>query len=247
VIDDEPAAVQLIRSQLSASGYEVDICDQPARATELAAQLQPDAITLDLLMKPIHGWEVLRQLKSNPRTALIPVVVVSVVDEPGMGATLGADAYLVKPVEKEDLLASIRRCLGGKGNVPLKRSVLVVEDDSASRELIGELLRGEGYSVVTASDGAEARSAVEESLPELVILDLLLPKISGLELLAEWRAHPRTADLPVFVLSSKDLSPDEEKYLRSHAEALLRKQQPWKEDLLNHLKKVLGPAVLEKA
>jgi threonine synthase len=75
----------------------------------------------------------------------------------------------------------------------------------------------------------------------------LLPKISGLELLAEWRAHPRTADLPVFVLSSKDLSPDEEKYLRSHAEALLRKQQPWKEDLLNHLKKVLGPAVLEKA
>jgi CheY-like chemotaxis protein/two-component sensor histidine kinase len=247
VIDDDPDAAQLIRSQLTASGYEVDLCDQPERATELTAQLQPDAITLDLLMKPVHGWEILRQLKSNPRTALIPVVVVSVADEPGGSATLGADAYLVKPVEKEDLLAAVRRCLGRKGGVPLQRSVLVVEDDTYTRELIGELLRGQGYSVVTASDGAEARSAVEESLPELVILDLMLPKISGLELLVEWRAHPRTADLPVFVLTGKDLSPDEEKYLHSYAEALLHKEQPWKEDLLNQLQRALGPTPRGKA
>ena len=196
-------------------------------------------------MKPVHGWKILLQLKNNPSTALIPVLVVSVVDQPGVGATLGADAYLVKPVEKEDLLAAIRRCLGGKGGPPLKRSVLVVEDDTVTLEIICELLRGQGYSVVTARDGAEARKAVQESLPELVILDLLLPKTSGLELLAEWRAHPRTADLPVFVLSNKDLTSEEEKYLRSQAEALLRKKQPWKEDLLNQVRKALGSPQLE--
>lgn len=88
---------------------------------------------------------------------------------------------------------------------------------------------------------------MSNSIPDLVILDLLLPRVSGFELLSEWRGNPRTADLHVFVLTSKDLTKDEEKYLRVHSEYLYRKQQPWQEELINQLRRVVVQPQLEKA
>jgi len=102
------------------------------------------------------------------------------------------------------------------------------------------MLNREGYSVVAVADGAEARAQVTKSVPELVILDLLLPKVSGFELLSEWRANPRTADLSVFVLTSKDLSKDEEQYLRKNSEYLYRKRQAWQDELINQLRRVVA-------
>jgi PAS domain S-box-containing protein len=247
VVEDDVAARKIIQSQLISSGYEVTLCTDPQRAAEMAAALQPDAITLDLLMKPTSGWELLVQLKHQPATASIPVVVMTILDQRPAGILLGADEYLVKPVEKAALLAAIERCLAARGGGPPTRAILVVEDDAPTREVIAEILKREGYAVATAADGAQARAAVAKSLPELVILDLLLPKVSGFELLSEWRANPRTADLSVFVLTSKDLSKDEEKYLRKHSEYLYRKQQPWQEELINQLRHVLAQPQLEKA
>ncbi len=240
VMEDDAAAAQLVCSQLTSSGYEAVLCEELRRAAELAAELQPDAITLDILMKPTSGWELLLQLKNNPRTASIPVIVLTVVDQPAMGITLGADEYLVKPVEKAALLAAVERCLAPRGTSPPPRPILVVEDDGPTREVIAELLTAAGYVIAMVADGAQARAWVAASLPELVILDLLLPKVSGFELLAEWRATSRTADLPVFVLTSKDLTREEEKYLRAHAESLWRKQEPWQESLIKQLRRVLG-------
>ncbi len=247
VIEDDPAAGQLIQSQLTSSGCVAVVCDQPQRAAEMAAELQPSAITLDLLMEPVNGWEVLLQLKRDPRTASTPVIVITILDQRAMGAILGADEYLVKPVEKAALLAAVERCLAARGGAPPTRPILVVEDDTPTREVITELLTAQGYAVANAADGAQARAQVAASLPELVILDLLLPKVSGFELLAEWRANPRTADLPVFVLTSKDLSREEEEYLRAHAESLFRKQQPWQEALVKQLQRVVAHCQLEKA
>jgi PAS domain S-box-containing protein len=247
VIEDDPASKQLIQSQLTSSGGEVVLCDQPQHAVEMAAKLQPDAITLDLLMKPTSGWEILSQLKGDPRTGSIPVIVVTILDQPAVGAILGADEYLVKPVEKAALLGAVERCMKRGGAAPPKRPILVVEDDAPTREVITELLTARGYSVTTAVDGAQARASVAHLLPELVILDLLLPKVSGFELLSEWRAGSRTADLPVFVLTSKDLSRQEEKYLRAHAEFLYHKQQPWQEALIKQLLRVAPLQRLESA
>jgi DNA-binding response OmpR family regulator len=109
------------------------------------------------------------------------------------------------------------------------------------------LLEAYGYAVSTAADGEQARASVAQSLPELVILDLVLPKMSGFELLAEWRANPRTAELSVFVLTSKDLTKEEEKYVRAHAESLFRKQNSWREPLIKQLERVVTSPSLESA
>jgi PAS domain S-box-containing protein len=245
VIEDDGAAATLIGSYLSAAGYDVQLCTRPERALEMVAEAQPHAITLDILMEPANGFEILAELKRDSRTAAIPVVVVSVLGERGMAVTLRADEYLMKPVEKSALLAGVGRCLErrGAGEAESPAVVLVVEDDSATREALCELLRENGYAVRAAADGGQARQWVRQALPELVILDLLLPGVSGFELLAEWRANARTADLPILILTGKDLSREEEKFLRAHSEFLLRKQEPWQEALIQQVRWVTAGRV----
>jgi len=247
IVEDNAATGQLIQSQLTSSGYETFRCDKPERAMNMAAEHQPDAITLDLLMQPVHGLEVLLQLKNDPRTSKIPVIVVTIVDQPGVGTALGADEYLIKPVDKVTLLAAVERCLRSRGGAAPARTILVVEDDLSTLEMIVELLKAYGYAVSTAADGEQARASIAQSLPELVILDLVLPKMSGFELLAEWRSNPRTADLSVFVLTSKDLTKEEEKYVHVHAESLFRKQNSWRDPLIKQLERVVTSPSLENA
>src|SRR6267154_2905688 len=247
VIEDDRAAALLLQSYLTSAGYDVVLCDQPGGALEMAAELQPNAVTMDIIMKPINGWELLSTFKTDSRTAGIPVVLVTIIDQPATGASLGADEYMVKPVKKATLLGAIERCLNQRTHIGQRRPILVVEDDAPTREFVAELLSKHGYDVITAADGAEARSRVATSLPELVILDLILPEISGFQLLAEWRTNSRTADLPVFVLTSKDMTPQEQAYIRTHTGMLLHKQQPWQETLIAQLRRTLPGVLSEKS
>jgi CheY-like chemotaxis protein len=247
VIEDDLAAAQLLHSQLVSSGYEVVFCDNRAHAVEMAAELQPDAITLDIMMKPVNGWELLSELKSDIRTAKIPVIIVTTVDQPATGALLGADEYIVKPIEKATLLAAVERCLNLRGQMGRGRPILVVDDDAPTREFIAEMLSKHGYVVTTAADGFEARAQVAASLPELVILDLIMPNLSGFQLLTEWRGDSRTADLPVFVLTSKDLTATEKEYLRTNTGAFFCKQERWQDALIRQLQRAVPPVLAEKS
>src|SRR5260370_7056711 len=178
----------------------------------MAAELQPDAITLDLLLKAVHGLEVLLRLKNDPRTSKIPVIVVTIVDQPGLGTALGADEYLIKPVDKATLLAAVERCLRSRGGAAPARTILVVEDDVSTLEMIVELLRVHGYAVSTAADGEQAPASVPQSLPALVILALVLPKISRFELLAESHSNPPTPALPSFALPRNAITTEKQNY-----------------------------------
>ena len=242
VIEDDPTAASLLESQLSSAGYDVRKCDDSKRALETVAALQPSAVTIDIIMKPANGWEILAALKTDPRTAQIPVIVVSVIDQRSTGALLGADEYIVKPVEKPALLAAVDRCVRRAG-LASQRSVLVIEDHAPTREFIAESLSQHGYLVNTAADGEQARAQLAKGLPKLVILDLILPKVSGFQLLAEWRINPRTAELPVFILTSKDLTVEERKYLEANSAALFQKQERWEEALFKHLRRAVPPVV----
>ena len=247
VVEDDFAAAHVIQSHLNSAGYDAMLCGDPQRALELAAEMQPSAITLDVIMKPIGGWEILTKLKTDPRTAAIPVIIVSIVDQICTGALLGADEYIVKPVDKRTLLAAVDRCLNKRESMTSVCPVLVVEDDTPTREFLAEFLRQRGYVVATAADAAEARASVAASLPELVILDLILPDVSGFQLLAEWRANSRTSELPVFVLTSKDLTLQEKDYIRTSAAALFQKQDPWQDALLKQLVRAVPPVLAEKS
>ena len=239
VIEDDRVAAQLLQAQLASAGYEVVICEEPQKALELAAKLQPTAITLDIVMKPTNGWELLSELKGDSRTKEIPLIVVSMVDEPSVGALLGADEYLLKPVDKATFLAALERRVTHRPAMATAQAVLVVEDDAATREFLTEILTARGYMVAAAANATQARAQMAAGIPELVLLDLVLPETDGFELLAEWRVDSRTQDLPVFVLTSKELSKQEQVYLCTHAEALFHKQQPWQEEVLKHLERVV--------
>jgi PAS domain S-box-containing protein len=245
VVEDDPATLQLISSQLTSAGYEVAPCTDPTKACDLAAYFQPDAITLDLFMKPMSGWEVLVELKGKQATEQIPVIVLTVIEQPNMGAILGADEYLVKPVEKAVFLAAVERCLKSRGGSAPKQPILVVEDHAPTREIILDLLHTNGYGAHAVSDGCSAREFVGKALPGLVVLDLLLPDATGFDLIAEWRGDPRTAEIPIFVLTSKDLSQDETKYLRANAEFLVHKQEDWRAALLKRMQRAIPQPQME--
>jgi signal transduction histidine kinase/DNA-binding response OmpR family regulator len=243
VIEDDSAAADLLESQLASAGYEVTVCNQPLQAVEMAAKLQPAAMTLDIVMLPVNGWDILSSLKGDPRTAKIPVVVVTVMDQRATGALLGADEYIVKPVDRTILLAAMDRCLNHRERTENEGEILIVEDDPSTREFISELLTSRGHIVRTAADGAQARAQVQASLPRLIILDLILPKVSGLQLIAEWRKDRRTADLPILVLTNKDLSQKEREYIRTNTEAFFSKQEQWLEALTKHIGRVVPTAI----
>src|SRR5882724_10943830 len=153
----------------------------------MAADLQPSAVTMDIVMGPVNGWDLLSSFKTDPRTIGIPVVLVTIIDQPSTGASLGADEYIVKPVNKATLLAAVQRCINQRKTIGQPRPILVVEDDAPTREFVTELLSKHGYRVTTAVNGVQARERIAASLPELIILDLILPEVSGFQLLAEWR------------------------------------------------------------
>ena len=245
VIEDDKNAAALLEAQLVSAGYRVTVCGDSQKAVETAIALQPQAVTMDIVMKPVNGWQVLTALKSERRTAHIPVIVVTIVDQPSTGALLGADEYIVKPVEKMVLLAAVERSLSRSARTGQGR-ILVVEDDPPTREFIAESLTHRGYSVDTAGNGASARARIAQALPELVILDLILPDANGINLLAEWRANPATADLPVFVLTSKDITLSERSFLESNSSTLLRKSERWQDVLFEHLKQIVPPDLAAK-
>jgi DNA-binding response OmpR family regulator/two-component sensor histidine kinase len=247
VVEDDSAAAHLIQLHLSSAGYEPILCADPQRALDLAAQMQPSAITLDVVMKPVGGWEILTKLKTNPRTSAIPVIIVSVADQPATGALLGVDEYIVKPVDKRTLLYAVERCLNKRQPKTSVRPILIVEDDTAAREFLAEFLCQRGYIVATAADGAEARASVAASVPELVILDLILPHVGGFQLLAEWRSNSRTSELPVFILTSKDLTQQEKDYIHKSAAVLFQKQEPWQDALIKQLLRAIPPVLAGKS
>ncbi|MFW6053241.1 MAG: response regulator [Persicimonas sp.] len=203
VIEDDESARDLLRRTLRAEGYRVVTATNGSQGLHLARELEPLAITLDLLMPEMDGWQVLSRLKRDEQLADIPVILVSMLDERKRGFALGADHYLVKPLERERLVDMLA---GYRTNGVTDGLCLIVEDDGPTRELMERIISKEGWRVQQAENGRLGLDAARAEAPDLVILDLMMPEVDGFEFLAEFRQETQFEDIPVVVVTAKELT-----------------------------------------
>ncbi len=218
VIEDDPSAERLLRQYLEPLGYQVRCAVDGEKGLAMAREQRPVAILLDVLVPRVDGWEVLRRLKADAALRDVPVVMVTVVDERDVGLALGAVDYLVKPVQREALVSCLARL--GLDVAPDGRAatVLTVDDEMASLDLIGGILSSSGMDVLRASSGREAIEIVREQEVDLVICDLLMPDLDGFGVVAELKSDARTAAIPILICTAHDLTADEK--TRLHGQIL---------------------------
>ena len=164
-IDDDPDVVLLLKENLADAGYRVVGASNGAEGLRLARELKPSAITLDIVMPQTDGWQVLHGLKADPATRDIPVLLLSVVDQKDLGYRLGAADYLMKPFERDELIAALQRV------APRCRSLLVVDDDPHVADLVRQSLEDEPYQIDAAQDGLAALEAIGQRRPDVILLD----------------------------------------------------------------------------
>ncbi len=221
VVEDDTQAAGLLDHYLLTSGYDVAHARDGHQALRLAAELKPFAITLDILLPGKTGWEVLAELKSNRDTREIPVVIVSVTDDRQLGFSLGAVEFLVKPVPRDLLIESIRNAGTMAGRTI--NSVMIVDDEPHAVESLGKAVRTAGFHVSEAASGRQALELAREQPPDLMILDLMMPGMTGFEALDRLRANPLTARMPVLIHTAKDLTLDERQRLQILAQGITQK------------------------
>ena len=236
VVDDDPSVRQLIARHLEQEGWKTVQASNATDALQLARESRPLLITLDIMMPDASGWWVLEKLKEDPRTAGIPVLVVTIVEDQRMVFDLGASDYLGKPYEKGTLIAKIHRLLPELDG----KRVLVVDDDPQARTMLAHVLREEKAEVVLAASGDEALSQIAQSPPDLVLLDLMMPGMSGFEMVARLRAQPDGARIPVMIVSAKDLTADDILTLNGHVQRFVAKGSIEPEGLTNAVRQLLG-------
>jgi signal transduction histidine kinase/DNA-binding response OmpR family regulator len=238
-IDDDPEALDLIRGFLEREGFRVITAETGEEGLRLVKTVRPVAITLDVIMPGMDGWAVLAALKSDAATADVPVIMLTMVEDRNLGFAVGASDFLTKPVDRDRLLA----ILGRHQRERQRRSVLVIEDDEGSRELVRKILRKEGWSVVEAQNGRVGLARVAERRPALIVLDLMMPEMDGFTFLMELRRNEAWRSIPVVVVSAKDLGAEERAALNGSVEAILQKGSYSREALLAELRALLRACV----
>jgi signal transduction histidine kinase/CheY-like chemotaxis protein len=233
VVDDDPEACAIIERFLVKDGYQVYTAQSGEAALRLARELQPAAITLDVMMPDMDGWSVLRALKADPDLHSIPVVMMSMIEDRTRGYSLGAVDYLTKPVDREHL----NKVLSRYYHPERVRDVLLVEDDQDARAIMARDLQKAGWDVTEAANGQEALDAMAQKQPGMVVLDLMMPVLDGFGFLAEMRANSAWQDIPVIVVTAKDLTPEERTELSDVTAKVLEKNSYTREQLLEQVRK----------
>jgi CheY-like chemotaxis protein/nitrogen-specific signal transduction histidine kinase len=239
VIDDDPAAIEIVATYLAHDGYSVYGITDSRRAIEEARLIRPAAIILDVLMPYKDGWEVLAELKEDAELCAVPVVLFSIVEERKLGFYLGASAYLIKPVDADELRTTVTRLVAGDA------TILVIDDDPNALEIVSHQLEQAGaYRVVTASGGQLGLDRVSDARPDLIVLDLMMPEVDGFTVLDALERQPGSRDIPVIVLTAKDLTAQERDFLHHRVSGLLLKGQTPEDLLLGKVRDLLRPAAL---
>jgi CheY-like chemotaxis protein len=235
IVEDNPQASQLIQTYLQEAGYRTETARDGVEALEKAKTLKPKFITLDVLLPIKDGWHVLKELRGHPICKDIPVIIISIVDEKKLGFTLGAVEYFVKPVNREDLLRALSRIPATSAKAGRSPKILVIDDDKAAADLIEVILEPEGYQVIKSFDGRDGlRKAISEQ-PDIILLDLIMPEISGFNVAYQLRQQPETSAIPIIVLTSMEIDQETREQMEGYALSMMSKQTFTKKDLLKEI------------
>ena len=231
VIDDDPDMRDLMTKSLRKEGYEVVTASSGEEGLSLAKEWHPAVITLDVLMPQVDGWKVLKTLKSDPQTRDIPVIMLTMMSDKSMGLSLGATEYLTKPVDRDHLLQILNRCCPAKSTKP----ILILEDDTTMREMLCRTLTKEGWQVREADNGKVALELIRHEVPGMILLDLMMPIMDGFTFLKELRKEDQWRDIPVIVITSKDITRQEKHLLEEKVVKILKRGECTRQNLLDQV------------
>jgi len=240
IVEDSLQAAELMKMHIESAGYRVVIAKDGAEAVEMAKELRPTVITLDLMLPVKDGWQVMKELKRHPLCKHIPIVIVSIIDEKNLGFGLGAVDYFVKPVNRDDLIKALDRVhiIRKPGERP--PTVLAIDDDKSATDLIQLILESEGYRVLKANDGKHGVEIAVREHPDLIILDIVMPEMSGFDVAQELKQIPASRDIPIIILTSMDIDETEQAELSEFVSGLMKKGAFTKRDLLREIAHI-GP------
>jgi hypothetical protein len=238
VIDDDAAARDLVSRFLTSEGFSVITAMGGEEGLRLARERRPDVIALDVIMPRVDGWAVLAELKADPVLAEIPVIMISVTDDRNLGYALGAAEFLTKPIDWDRLGAVLQRYAGaGRRGGSL---ALVVDDEAMAREQLGRGLERDGWRVVEAANGREALERLEEVTPQLILLDLLMPKMDGFEFVAAMREQERWRSIPILVITAKDITKEDRTRLEGCVARILQKGGYGRAEFVAEIRSLVG-------
>jgi CheY-like chemotaxis protein len=241
IVEDDPPASELLARQLERAHFRTEIVRSGGDVMAKARKLQPAAITLDILLPGLDGWEVLTRLKHDEATSSIPVIIISVVDNPELGIALGAVDYFVKPVPAKDLINRLRHFNFANHDAREKTQILVVDDERANRDWLTEVLEPAGFGVIAADGGREAIELARTRHPDLVLLDLMMPDVSGFDVVEALRSDKSTLGMPIMVLTAKDLTEADKRQLNGRVSSILQRGSTGASDLVTLLRQAVAP------
>jgi PAS domain S-box-containing protein len=219
VVDDDPAVHEVLSATLSREGYHLQHARDGEEALEIMRKSPPDIVTLDVMMPKIDGWSVLGIMKSDPALQHIPVIMLTIVDDRNLGFSLGASEFMTKPIDRNRLIGLIQQFTHAKDAV-----VLVVDDDPDVRGIIRQAVEGVALNAAEASNGRAALEWLDKNPPpSLILLDLMMPEVDGFEFLERLRQRPGGLDIPVVVLTAKELNESERVFLAQRTILVLSK------------------------
>jgi CheY-like chemotaxis protein len=218
-IGDDPNSCDLLRGFLGKEGIRVETATNGEDGLRLARELHPDVIALDVMMLGMEGWTVLVNLKSDPELTGIPVIMLTIADDRSKGFALGGFDYMTKPIDRDQLLAMLQRY---QSAAPPSK-ILVVEDDAPMREMLRRMLEKEGWVVDEAENGRVALQQVAIGNPALILLDLMMPEMDGIEFVSELRKREAWRSTPVVVITAKELTANDRLQLSRYVNRVFHK------------------------
>jgi CheY-like chemotaxis protein/two-component sensor histidine kinase len=236
VVDDDATVRELVGRHLERAGFAVVAARGGQEGLRLVRELRPAAVTLDIMMPDLDGWTVLAAIKGDPALASIPVVLMSIIEEKNRGYALGAADYLVKPVDRTKLIATLTSICGSTVG-----RALLVDDDAMVRRGVRQALDPIGWKVTEAENGRVAVDALTSARPDVIILDLMMPKMDGFEFLDELRGRPDWQDIPVVVITAKDLTDEDRDRLNGGVERIIQKSD--RDEMLRQLSRAISKCV----